>query len=282
MHLPEKLSLPCQPRVVALLMNELRSTNPSLRRLNQLFGSDPVLAAWLLEQANAGIYQLSGMVQTIPQAVALLGVAQLRNLQKRALGHIAQRIPGLEQLGPFSCDCARLARSFASALSLDGGLAYTAGLLHGLGQIVFLQTQPQVQAVTKMESWAMGPWDPLRAQWERKHFGYTATQACAKLLAQWGIPTPVTQLIDALEQPLEMADSIPWSPYCIWPSGCSVVTIRNGQTGKWCATSPLKWPWPLAWTWMWCCNKKRPIGRNRFINLTPPFFLYLQRWKPSL
>ena len=72
MHLPEKLSLPCQPRVVALLMNELRSTNPSLRRLNQLFGSDPVLAAWLLEQANAGIYQLSGMVQTIPQAVALL------------------------------------------------------------------------------------------------------------------------------------------------------------------------------------------------------------------
>ena len=53
MHLPEKLSLPCQPRVVALLMNELRSTNPSLRRLNQLFGSDPVLAAWLLEQANA-------------------------------------------------------------------------------------------------------------------------------------------------------------------------------------------------------------------------------------
>lgn len=183
MHLPEKLSLPCQPRVVALLMNELRSTNPSLRRLNQLFGSDPVLAAWLLEQANAGIYQLSGMVQTIPQAVALLGVAQLRNLQKRALGHIAQRIPGLEQLGPFSCDCARLARSFASALSLDGGLAYTAGLLHGLGQIVFLQTQPQVQAVTKMESWAMGPWDPLRAQWERKHFGYTATQACAKLLA---------------------------------------------------------------------------------------------------
>ena len=200
MHLPEKLSLPCQPRVVALLMNELRSTNPSLRRLNQLFGSDPVLAAWLLEQANAGIYQLSGMVQTIPQAVALLGVAQLRNLQKRALGHIAQRIPGLEQLGPFSCDCARLARSFASALSLDGGLAYTAGLLHGLGQIVFLQTQPQVQAVTKMESWAMGPWDPLRAQWERKHFGYTATQACAKLLAQWGIPAPVTQLIDALEQ----------------------------------------------------------------------------------
>lgn len=99
MHLPEKLSLPCQPRVVALLMNELRSTNPSLRRLNQLFGSDPVLAAWLLEQANAGIYQLSGMVQTIPQAVALLGVAQLRNLQKKGFGAYCPENPGLGAAG---------------------------------------------------------------------------------------------------------------------------------------------------------------------------------------
>ncbi|VUZ26601.1 Uncharacterised protein [uncultured Comamonas sp.] len=205
-HIPEKLPLPCQPRVVALLMNELRQEMPSLRRLNQLFGSDPVLAAWLLAQANAGVYQLSGVVQSIPQAVALLGVAQLRSLQKKAYGHIAQRVAGLEQLGAFSSACARLARSLAQALSLDGGLAYAAGLLHGLGYLVVQHTP--VPAETRAGG-ALAPWDPLRPHWEEKNLGYTAAQAGAHLLQQWGLPAPLTRLIGELEHPLDMPEFDP-------------------------------------------------------------------------
>ncbi|MEG0053920.1 MAG: HDOD domain-containing protein, partial [Comamonas sp.] len=45
-------SLPSQPRTVALLASELRRPEPSLRRLCQLFSTDPALAASVLASAN--------------------------------------------------------------------------------------------------------------------------------------------------------------------------------------------------------------------------------------
>lgn len=44
--LGQPVALPSLPRTVALLMNELAQRGPSLRRLNLLFGSDPVLPLW--------------------------------------------------------------------------------------------------------------------------------------------------------------------------------------------------------------------------------------------
>lgn len=41
-------TLPSLPRAVALLMAELAQEEPNLRRVNQLFGTDPALAARLL------------------------------------------------------------------------------------------------------------------------------------------------------------------------------------------------------------------------------------------
>ena len=114
MHISNTLSLPCQPRVVALLLHELASDFPNLRRLNQLFSSDPVLAGWLLGHANAGVYQLNGQICGIPQAVALLGPMPLRALLKKAQTNMAGRVAGVEQLGPLSVATARLARGLAS------------------------------------------------------------------------------------------------------------------------------------------------------------------------
>ena len=51
--LAQPVALPSLPRTVALLMSELAHEEPSLRRLNQLFGTDPALAGRLLEGALA-------------------------------------------------------------------------------------------------------------------------------------------------------------------------------------------------------------------------------------
>ena len=60
--LAQPVALPSLPRAVALLMSELAQNEPSLRRLNQLFGTDPALAARLLELANSPTFQLPGPV----------------------------------------------------------------------------------------------------------------------------------------------------------------------------------------------------------------------------
>lgn len=71
--LAQPVALPSLPRAVALLMSELAQGEPSLRRLNQLFGTDPALAARLLELANSPTFQLPRQIAGIPEALALLG-----------------------------------------------------------------------------------------------------------------------------------------------------------------------------------------------------------------
>ena len=70
--LAQPIALPSLPRAVALLMSELAQAEPSLRRLNQFFGTDPALAARLLQEANASAFgaqqQISGELRRLPAA----------------------------------------------------------------------------------------------------------------------------------------------------------------------------------------------------------------------
>ena len=72
--------LPSLPRVVALLLNELGHEEPNLRRVNQLLGTDPALAARVLECANGAEFGLAGQISGLAEALALLDKGQLRAL----------------------------------------------------------------------------------------------------------------------------------------------------------------------------------------------------------
>lgn len=198
----EELALPCQPRVVALLMSELVVDVPNLRRVNQLFGSDPVLAGRLLALANSPAYQMVGAVRGVPQAVTLLGGQQLRLLVRRALKGMGVRtVPGMDlaDFWRFSLMTAKLARSLAGMVQMDGSAAYAAGLLHGLGQVLLHCTQPvQTGALDR----TMGVWDPRRPRLEERQWGYCATHTTAALLKQWHLPRELVETVQCMENPL--------------------------------------------------------------------------------
>lgn len=202
MHVAEDLLLPCQPRVLALLMREMVSEEPNMRRLNQLFGCDPVLASLLLECANSPTLQMSGTIRGIPQALVLLSDRQLRALLKKAQAGIATRLAaGMEmaEFARFSHACAKQARSLSAMVKLDGSLAYTAGLLHGMGQVILHHTQAQrVEPLNQK----MGVLDPQRPKLEMQHWGYSANSTTAALLRQWGLPLEMVGAIKAMEMPM--------------------------------------------------------------------------------
>lgn len=202
MQTTEELALPCQPRVVALLLSELASDAFNLRRVNQLFGSDPVLAARLLALANSRAFQMSGMVRGVPQAVTLLGAQQLRTLVKRAQKGMTVRVmPGLELAAfwHFSTMTAKLARRLSALVHLDGSAAYAAGLLHGLGQLT-LHYAPSAQVVSLDHAWSI--WDPRRPRQEERQWGHCATQTAAALLKQWHLPRELVDALQYMENPL--------------------------------------------------------------------------------
>lgn len=209
MQAAPELSLPCQPRILALLMRELISEAPHMRRVNQLFGCDPVLAAQLMECANSSAYRMAAQVRGIPQALTLLGERQLRALLKKAqAGMVARPIAGIDmgQFARVSQDCAKLARSLAGRVRLDGSVAYIAGLLHGMGQLVLHQTQPERVAALAAEA---GLWDPRRPRVEVRHWGYSAHHTTAILLRAWGLPAEIVAAVQAMEAPLQDAQFDP-------------------------------------------------------------------------
>ena len=192
--LAQPLVLPSLPRTVALLMNELGDAQPDLRRLNQLFGSDPALAARLLHKANT-TFGAQRQVCAIPEALALLGMPQLRALVTQAAPGITSRsVPGmnLQHFWRYSLNTAKLARAFAGLVHQNQIAAYTAGLLHGVGELALHLADPdRMQSVNTL----MGPLDPRRAKLEQRLLGYCYAHISAGLAARWQLPDVV---VDAL------------------------------------------------------------------------------------
>ena len=198
----DELSLPCQPRVLALLMRELLSDAPHLRRVNQLFGGDPILAAHLMACANAQSYQMPAGVRGIPQAITLLGERQLRALLQKAQAGLASRgTAGVDmaQFTRLSLDSAKLARTLAVLSGLDASAAYVAALLHGIGQILLHQSQAPGVAALDQE---MAIWDPRRPRLELRTWGYSASTRTAALLRQSNCPADMVAAMEAMDAPM--------------------------------------------------------------------------------
>ncbi|MHA7602321.1 HDOD domain-containing protein [Alicycliphilus sp. T452] len=193
--LEQPFVLPSLPRAVALLMNELGSAEPSLRRLNQFFGTDPALAARLLQEANSAPFAAQRQVSGIPEALALLGVGRLRALVAAAPpGTTSRSVPGvnLQHFWRYSLYTAKLARALAGLVHHNQIAAYTAGLLHGVGELALhMADAARMQSVNTL----VGPLDPRRAKLEQHLLGYCYAQVSAGLAWRWQLPDVV---VDAL------------------------------------------------------------------------------------
>ena len=207
--LAQPVALPSLPRTVALLMNELAHPQPSLRRINLLFGSDPALAARLLELANSPALQMPRQVAGISEALALLGNAQVRALVAAStLGTAARSVPGinLQQFWRYSLHTAKLARSLAGVVFQHPTAAYTAGLLHGLGELVIHLADPdKAQAVNTL----VAPFDLRRDKIEQRIFGYSYGHVTAGCARRWQLPEVV---IDALQYQAAPFDNNVYEP----------------------------------------------------------------------
>lgn len=195
--------LPSLPRAVALLMNELAHDEPNLRRVNQLFASDPALAARLLEMANSDGFQGPRQVAGVPEALALLGTPHLRDLVSSAtLGTTSRSVPGinLQQFWRYSLHTAKFARSLAGSVHQNQIAAYTAGLLHGLGELLIHLADPErVQSLNTL----VPPLDIRRGKVESRIFGYCYGRVSAALARRWQLPAVVVDALNYQHAPFD-------------------------------------------------------------------------------
>ena len=163
----------------------------------------PGARARLLELANAPAHQLTRQVAGISEALVLLGSAPLQTLVSSAtLGTAARAVPGinLQQFWRYSLHTAKLARSLAGVVFQNPTAAYTAGLLHGLGELLIHLGNPQ--KAQSMNTLVL-PLDMRRGKIEQRILGYSYTHVSAALAQRWLLPQVVVDALQYQAAPFE-------------------------------------------------------------------------------
>ena len=195
--------LPSQPRALALLSSELLKPLPHMRSLAQLFSTDPLLTARLLAMANGPAHLMSQRVHSIPEALVVLSPLQLRQLLQKATPGVDRASAlgwGLSSFWRYSLDTARMARALAMSVQTNASAAYALGLIHGLGELLLQQADPETAARLAE---LLEPVHPQRPQVEMQLLGYCSGQICAHLARQWNLPAVLADALQYMHQPLE-------------------------------------------------------------------------------
>ena len=198
-------ALPSIPRVIALVLNELEQEAPDLMRVSTLLNEEPVMTARLLQVANSARYQMSQRIGTVAQALAVLGLSEVREMLMLAAVASAFRRVGdvdMRQFWRYSLNTARLtrqlARSRTSLLRNSTASPHTAGLVHALGELVMQRGLPQEMA-------ALHPQCPIfapeRAQAEQRLLGYSYAQVGAGFARAWQLPQELVRVVEQHDAP---------------------------------------------------------------------------------
>ncbi len=194
--------LPSSPRVLALLLTELKQSQPDLRRVDQFIKSDPVLTLRVLQAANASSMALSGQVSSVSEALALLHLDQVQVLVSQAIGQTTFKLGTglpLAQFWVYSQDCARVARALAGLLQYKQQAAYVAGLIHALGELAMRAASPQLAELDE----TCPALDLRRAFAERQTFGFCYLDVSSALARQAQVPQMVCEALAYADAPFD-------------------------------------------------------------------------------
>lgn len=143
--------MPAFPKSVQRILELTRDINCPPKELVAVIEKDPVIAIKILKIVNSAYFSLPSKVTSISQSVIFLGLNTLKNLALNfsTIGMLPRRnAAGFDMQGYLmhSLLTAGIARELVDRYAdgeADATDAYTVGLLHNFGKVVFAQFMPQ-------------------------------------------------------------------------------------------------------------------------------------------
>ncbi len=236
MHLEDLLdsevALPSIPRTIAMVLSELDRDEPDLRVLNQHIHTDLGLTTRLLALANSAQYQLTQKIGTVSDALAILGLDQVRALTiAAALAGSFKTVPGLDlpTFWRYSLDVAKLARKLARTVRSHATLSYTAGLIHASGELVMHLGMPDQMRWLNERTDLLSP---QRVKAQKHLLGYSYAEVGTALAQRWQFPQA---MIDALAHQNAPFENDTYEPLagvlhlCAWRARAQASELRETQ-----------------------------------------------------
>ena len=197
----ESIHLPVMSEVAHALIKTLNDEDASVMEVRNIIAQDPALSARLLRLANSAHFGLPRGVGTLDEAIAMVGIAQVRSLSLcSCLCAAFPILPGLNQhdFWKNSMACAGYSQWLASSLGMDAQQAWLTGMMLRLGELLIGQADPAM--LIEIEQLPHQP----GCRWERETrlTGFSEGQITAELARRWNFPMQIVQALQRSAEPL--------------------------------------------------------------------------------
>jgi putative nucleotidyltransferase with HDIG domain len=202
--------LPSLPGGTRQLLGYLNDESVDLKIIVRAIECDQGLAIGVLRIANSPFFGMANKVQTIHDAVVVLGFSNLRMIITAAMTAMISfpnlgRETQVRQLFRHSLSVAICASVLARNHGLDAGPAFLAGILHDIGTLALMSTFPELHAQAREQALR----DSLFLhEAENAVFGFDHADIGASLCRHWNLPESIVQAIGSHHQ-IGVAGSLP-------------------------------------------------------------------------
>ncbi|MCH8979823.1 MAG: HDOD domain-containing protein [Armatimonadetes bacterium] len=227
------VDLPSLPTTIVQVVQAMESETVTTRQIEDLIGTDPAVVTKLLKVVNSAYFGMPRQIGSISQAIAILGMHQVRNLVLsigvlNALSgdstrtEIMQRRFWERSFG--AAACAQLLAQHKKLHPKEQEALFVAGLLHDIG-ILFMLTQFTAPYLEVLEHSFKND-EPL-IDVERRLMKTDHASLGGMLAEIWNFPEGLEELIRCHEEPGN-PDEMP-AVACIHAAGRIACSLMGGD-----------------------------------------------------
>lgn len=192
------------PAVYGRLCEAIADPRAGVSRIAEIVASDSGLTARLLRLVNSAFYGFPAKIETVSQAVLLVGTSQIRDLALatsvlQAFRGVPRDVIDMAGFWEHSIATGVAARALAT-LRRDPGTErfFVAGVLHDLGRLLLYARRPDQTRAALLQSQRTGA--PL-VDAERELIGVDHAAAGAALAEAWALGPSLTEMIGGHHDP---------------------------------------------------------------------------------
>jgi putative nucleotidyltransferase with HDIG domain len=195
-------NLPTPPIVFHQIQKVINDPKVSAGQIAKILQEDPAMSVKVLKLTNSAFYGLQREIESVKQAVVIVGLEAIKNLVLSA--SVLDMFKGKDIDQEFQDKfwrhslgvgfCARLLSRMGKARGmLDPDAAFSGGLLHDIGKVILCCFLQKEYALIKQERES----DKVSAtyQIEERLLGYNHSQIGAILAEQWKLPRRLTEAV---------------------------------------------------------------------------------------
>lgn len=185
------------PAVAARVMAMAESTHFSAQNLADTIRADQALTVRILRLANSPLHGLPRRINTLRDAIVLLGFREVRALA------VASCVIDVAEQPEYSFDYERFwissfmtatcAQALSRVFDCESDEAFTAGIVHNIGRLAWAQFRPQWLEVSTALARTQ---NTSLHEAQRDFFGFTDAEIGAAVARHWNFPEPLCEAVE--------------------------------------------------------------------------------------